>query len=353
MAAAGSVGAMVPVGATHCISCKVAVPVQEQVTWTREGTTFVRCKGCHYWPRRLKAVVGKLEPEQADVFDSLSKDDKLRFMQEHKNILGDQLKKAIETYVERVHTKAEVLKFKGKGNFVDLEAAFSTKPEQLAHIKLHARTIECDTRGVTMYELPEYSVTRLTTTTDATNRGLSAGSKDVLKLKNQAKEDSIALGNLSKTNTSKLKKVEFKLAQQREELAMSLTRAALEKYATFVPPKIKDQAELALKSADIALQAAGLSQQSEWDGDIADIFAEVYKGLELATSFSAKMKLLLSYADEANGEVEEEKDEEGANAEGEQAEGENPEAKAPAAKAKAEGGASKKRRVDGKCKPTK
>jgi hypothetical protein len=301
MAAPAATEVVVPKTTFECCQCHEEQALSEQVSWTRNDKVYLRCKDCSYWPRRLKAQLSKLMPEDKDVFDSLSEASRSEFMHKHRAVLGDSLKKAVDNFVERSQLKTKQTKFKGKGLFYDIEdltKLYENKPDQLAHIVANARTIDCTTRGVTLYELPSYTLSDITSTTDSTNRSLSGSSKDVVKHKNPKALVQVKVGNLSATQSAKLNKVEGKLAIASAELTVSLTRAATPPYDAFVPEKIIEKAALAVSAADAALATCLLAKADTWTGDIELIMVELFGSLDMVQSYGKRLRLFFDSADE-------------------------------------------------------
>ena len=96
-----------------------------------------------------------------DDWDFASEDQKAAFYQKYGGARGLALATAVQLHVEERKTDKLVLSFKGTGEFMDLAdltEKFKDKPEQLASIKKHGKTLWDKNRGCTLYEVVALSL---------------------------------------------------------------------------------------------------------------------------------------------------------------------------------------------------
>ena len=82
------------------------------------------------------------------------------FFQAAKTAMGNDLKLAILRTIEQKKTQSNKESFRGSGEYLDeddLRAKYKDKPTQIANILANTRQYFCKIRGVTLFEIPEYT----------------------------------------------------------------------------------------------------------------------------------------------------------------------------------------------------
>ena len=103
------------------------------------------------------------ENDSLDIsFGKISKEEKQEFFRDHQGFMGEDLLKALKSFLQLSLTEEKVDGFAATGKFIDeadLDEKYANKPDQLANIKQRARKFFHPDRQVTLYEDLDFNST--------------------------------------------------------------------------------------------------------------------------------------------------------------------------------------------------
>ncbi len=280
--------------ACECCSCKASFPKEEMNLWMRGEKQYGRCKGCANWSRRFSGVLQGMPEDIQKVMVSMSPEDKKDFMVKNSQFLGDQLKKAIETYAEKKCQRSTSQAFSSNSQFLDetdLAKRFEGKPEQLAAVKRNARTIEDPVREVTLYEVRDFAFASSDSMRETEEHSLSLSSKDVAKAKKPKTE-----AGPGRAGLAKVRKLQPKLQEKVEEVGELVEMAAGEEYKDFVPNNVLQRARLDLASAKEDVASLQMASSSDWAGSPVAVAKSCGKTLSEIAKTTKKLQGYLKEA---------------------------------------------------------
>jgi len=152
--------------ATVCLTCvecgcEHTNETHQGPTWggTPENRRYVRCQSCNTYRSRLDAALNR-DASYKDESKDWSSERKAAFRERNKGKLSDDIAASLSVIVEEGWEAYQTDEFGMDGNFLDKEdmnLKHKDKPDQLASIYKNARTITCPTRGVQLWEDPQWS----------------------------------------------------------------------------------------------------------------------------------------------------------------------------------------------------
>ena len=138
-----------------CCSCKREVAIDDTTVVSKESR---RCKDCHTMRSRIQRLLCRDETLKRQ-WDATSIEDKQQFLQIHKNLFKENLKKEICTYVAETNKQSLLSKWLESGKFFDqkdLEKRYEGKEDQLKSILEKAPSFHHPYRNVQMWQDVEY-----------------------------------------------------------------------------------------------------------------------------------------------------------------------------------------------------
>ena len=117
-----------------------------------------RCNVCNAWRSRLTNARSPLTEEEKLAISEWGPEQRQAFKEKYKHLRIGDLSTALRTEIEELDMQYSDRSLDNTGHFKDKEditEKYKNKPDQLKNILERAETIECPTRGVTLYEDPD------------------------------------------------------------------------------------------------------------------------------------------------------------------------------------------------------
>ena len=281
-----------------CTSCKASFGADvAMISYTVKVHTYYRCCPCNSWGGRWASVRKQLASEDDEVMSGLSAKEKKEFMIKHKDLLGEDLKRCVETFCQQRKTRTQSNSYKAKAKLtdeVDLKDKYQHKPEQLTAL-LEGPSYLCPLRKVLLYQDPEYEIEKLdvheevTTTSVDTSTTKVHAAKRIKTASSSSRDDASSVPAVLSPDANermKLKKHAMKLSQGQE----LLEAASVDKFNGFIPDQVKDRSTVAMAKGQEAISTLELSLSDGWTGEHAETMAEVSSVMENIKFWSLQLK---------------------------------------------------------------
>ena len=159
----------------------------------------------------------------------------------------------------------------------DLAKKFEGKPEQLKNVRERTDTRYCETRGVTLYKLPEYQIDD---EEEMTTKDSWARKVEVTEPKaKRPKPD----GPTKSQGATKSVTDQQRLRVEKGNAAITKDRAALDDVmklcsgsaAEYLPAPTKNKVDIVTKLAEVVIADLAMAAAPEWEGSFADLMGNM------------------------------------------------------------------------------
>ena len=283
----------------------------------------LRCKPCNNLRGRIHTALGKRDSKFVRDFQSMTADDKQKWMLANHAACGRDLDASMTTAVTEIRRATLTYEFKAQGNYItekQLEEDLKDAPEELASMKAKAESFTHPTRGCKMYEDLICSTVRNNKFEQSTEQRKELETTRTLKRVKAAK----ALGNtssgpvgalgdgpadadppaviakpLTEPQKKKIGKLKEQMVKQIEALKASLDKVAgSEELTQKIPPFIMRKANVSQAKAIACLALMDVMLEASTSPGLKAALADFEAAKKDVTGYSEKMKIQIEMAEE-------------------------------------------------------
>ena len=231
----------------------------------------------------------------------MPKEQRAKFYKDNHNVMGPDLKAAIQETVSESYSEKEMEAWIKDGKFLDKEdmtKKYEGKPAQLESIFAKTKRFYCDVRDVLLYEDPEYMSTKRSSKESSKDSKREITSERDMKPAKvpKVREENGEPETLSKGQVKMLNDHVKTLADGVQKILKDLLEeAGQEGIATMIAPPVLQKLQLAIASMDAQRTSIELVVENK-SGDVPNILKELNDAKKEAAKTVKIMKAQLVVA---------------------------------------------------------
>ena len=199
-----------------------------------------------------------------ETWRAIGSQDKKQWIAQNKHMVGADLKKAMESWIQRRVVKAQSAEWGADNEYLDeedVERLYADKPQQKQSIYDRARQVTHPVRNCTLYVVPKLTSKERESLLleDESGTHVAAQEKD--------KERAAVPSSSANVKPSKMQKLHGEVTQKLDALGTSLELAATEQLQSWVPSAMVEAAKVTQEKAKLALREAEMAQEEGFTGD--------------------------------------------------------------------------------------